>query len=93
MSASGGLPMKIHGQDGRATTSVWQANSLPNAMKLSINMDLTECSLKFRDTWMRKGVGKRFFGAARLKAGCAPTTGYTNRTELHPGHPVCHFHV
>jgi len=42
MSASGGLPMKIHGQDGRATTGVWQANSLPNAMKLSIKMDVTE---------------------------------------------------
>jgi len=34
--------MKIHGQDGRATTGVWQANSLPNAMKLSLNMDVTE---------------------------------------------------
>jgi len=32
MSASGGLPMKIHGQDGRATKGVWQANSLPIAM-------------------------------------------------------------
>ena len=42
MSASGGLPIKIHGQDGRATTGVWQANSLPNAMKLSIIMDVTE---------------------------------------------------
>jgi len=41
MSASGGLPMKIHGQDGRATTGVWRADSLPTAMKLSINMDVT----------------------------------------------------
>ena len=37
MSASGGLPVKIRGQDGRATTRVLQARGLPNA-----NMDVTE---------------------------------------------------